>query len=103
MTYTFKNACPYCGGDVEARETGWTHEDDGTETVDSIDADCQTMPRDTDSEEWEEWMEIHSDMPYVHWMPFENRMIRAINRAKALPYAEPALPENRDKAQLLLF
>lgn len=76
--FKFKNLCPYCQGNLTYRCTGWEEDDNGAWMADTIDSDCSTMP-DFDSEEWEEWFNQHSDMPYVYQLPVDERVKAFIN------------------------
>lgn len=71
--------CPYCGSKfLPVRFEGWTQDDDGTWKGDTVDITCSSIP-DPESEEWEEWINQHTDMPYVYWMPVAERIKEYIN------------------------
>ena len=78
--------CPYCEASLVLQVTGWGQLDDGTWAASLIDLDCVSepdMPEDDDDpriEEWEGWMEGHSYMPYLHWLPVEDRVLYWLNR-----------------------
>lgn len=79
-TFKFKKLCPYCKGDLTYTCNGWEEDDYGDWISDgSFDVECSTMP-DIESEEWDEWMEQHSDMPYVNQLPVDNAVKRYINK-----------------------
>lgn len=70
--------CPYCGTKLTANFTGWTQNDDGSWSADSMDLVCETGP-DIDSEDWDFWFESHSDLPYVYLLPVEERIKAWLN------------------------
>lgn len=69
--------CPYCGGNLVASVSAWTLQGDGW-IAETIEVECQSEP-DLDSDEWDDWLEGHSDMPYVYWLPVVNTIEKAIN------------------------
>lgn len=69
-------ACPICGSTVHL--TGVQEWDSGTGEIIQADYDCETEP-DIDSEEWEDWHRGHFAMPYVDWLPWEERLLPWIN------------------------
>ena len=77
--FKFKGLCPYCGGDLTYHCEGWEQDDDGTWLADCMQSECSTEP-DMDSEEWEDWMSQHSDMPYVNQLPVDERVKDWINK-----------------------
>ena len=78
MEFKFKGLCPYCKGDLTYRCYGWEKDENGLWMADSFDMDCSTEP-DMESEEWEYWMDNHSEMPYVHQLPVDERVKKFIN------------------------
>lgn len=60
--------CPYCKARLVASFEEWEQNDDGTWSGISVCLDCVTEP-DIDSDEWEGWMDGHSQMPYVYMLP----------------------------------
>lgn len=76
--FKFKKLCPYCNGDLTYRCNGWEQDDNGLWMADSFDLECSTEP-DMESEEWEEWMQQHSDMPYVNQLPVDEKVKQYIN------------------------
>lgn len=85
MSHTFvaqvlPEGCPICGGDVELQDieawsqVGNTNEWEATEIV----TQCEHEPP-IDSEEWEEWHKGHYSMPYVDWLPYQQRMLQWVN------------------------
>jgi len=76
--FIFPKLCPYCGGDLLYRGTGWIEDERGQWKVDMMDCECSTMP-DFDDEEWDDWMNNHSEMPYVHQLSVDQAVIKWIN------------------------
>jgi len=68
--FKFKGLCPYCGGNLTYVAFGWEQDENGLWAADSFDVECSTEPN-MDSEEWEDWMQQHSDMPYVNQLPVD--------------------------------
>jgi hypothetical protein len=74
--------CPYCGGKLTVQAEDWVEMDDGTWGVledATPHADCETEPDDIESDEWEDWFESHSRMPYVYQMPVEIKIAKWLN------------------------
>jgi hypothetical protein len=64
--------CPICEADIVVGEvTEWECESGAAVT---ISVDCTTEP-DIDGDEWEGWFSHHWSMPYVDWLPVENRVL----------------------------
>lgn len=57
--FRMKNPCPYCGGKISFKATGWVQEDDGW-AADMGDVYCDSEP-DIDSDEWDDWCSLHGD------------------------------------------
>ncbi len=72
--------CPYCRAKLTVRLEEWTQNDDGTWGAGESGAhgDCTAEP-DVESSEWDAWLEIHSDMPYVHQLPVDLKVTAWIN------------------------
>ena len=70
--------CPYCDTKLTAHSEAWTQEDDDSWIATDVQVDCETEP-DMESEEWEEWMKWHSDMPYVYMLPVVQTVTKWIN------------------------
>jgi hypothetical protein len=77
--FKFKGLCPYCEGDLTYRANGWEQDENNLWKADSFDMDCSTEP-DIDSDEWEDWFQQHSDMPYVYQLPVDEKVKAAINK-----------------------
>lgn len=69
--------CPYCEGTLKASVSAWTLNGDGW-IAETVDVECQSEP-ELGSDEWDDWLESHSDMPYVYWLPVVNTIEKAIN------------------------
>lgn len=77
--FKFKNICPYCTRDLTYTCTGWEQDDNELWMADSFDCECSNTPSDMESDEWEEWLQQHSDMPYARQLPVDNRVKEFIN------------------------
>jgi len=82
--------CPYCTEPTPlvARMVGWEEANRrrGLWRVSEIELECTSEPELFDDEprmavrdEWEEWMNIHSYMPYLYWLPVDLRVLSWIN------------------------
>lgn len=76
--FKFKEACPYCGGDLECQADSWEQQDDGTWKADHLDIECLTMPDMDKEDEWEAWWLGHNMMPYENWLPMTLRVEKYI-------------------------
>lgn len=77
--FKFKNLCPYCKGNLTYRCNGWEQDDNGLWMADSFDMECSTEP-DMESDEWEDWMQQHSEMPYVYQFQVDEKVKDFINK-----------------------
>jgi hypothetical protein len=78
--FTFKGLCPYCSGDLVYEATGWDRHPSKTFwKVTELQSTCSNEPN-IDSDEWEHWFQLHSDMPYVHQLPVDEKVKDFINR-----------------------
>lgn len=77
--FKFKGLCPYCKGDLTYQCNGWQMDENGLWMADTFDMSCSTSP-DIDSKEWEDWINIHSYMPYVNQLPVDERVKASINK-----------------------
>lgn len=77
--FKFKGLCPYCQGDLTYRCNGWEQDDNGLWMADSFDMDCSTEPDMEVEDEWNDWLYNHSEMPYVHQLPVDERVKKFIN------------------------
>ena len=58
--FSLKTPCPYCGGRITFRATGWVQEDDGSWSAESGDMECSSEP-DIATAEWHNWVAVHGD------------------------------------------
>lgn len=78
--FKFKKLCPYCNGNLTYICNGWEQADeDGLYIADTFDVECSNEPKNTDSDEWNFWLQQHSDMPYVHQLPIDEQVKQFIN------------------------
>jgi hypothetical protein len=68
--FTFRGLCPYCGGDLTYTAVGWQQEDDFTWTATSLSSACSNEPSLL-SDEFDDWMDNHCQMPYVYQLPVD--------------------------------
>jgi|GEM_PF-6715462 hypothetical protein len=69
--------CPICDANIVIEEVHeW--ECEGGKPV-GISVQCVTEP-DIDSDEWWPWHNHHWSMPYVDWLPVNNRVLRWFQR-----------------------
>jgi hypothetical protein len=59
--------CPYCGLKLTAQFTGWFEDTTGY-IADEVSLDCESEP-DFDDDNYDDWLDGHSEMPYVYWLP----------------------------------
>jgi len=78
--FKFKALCPYCKGDLTYVCNGWEEDDNGMWMADTFDVDCSNEPQDVETDEWEEWLNIHSDMPYERQLPVDMQVKEFINK-----------------------
>ena len=77
--FKFKKLCPYCKGDLTYTANGWVQDDNGLWMADSFDMDCSTEPDMEDDDEWNDWFNNHSEMPYFYQLPVDERVKEFIN------------------------
>lgn len=78
--FRMKNPCPYCGGKITFRATGWVQEEDGTWSADMGDLECSTEP-DIDSDEWWDWHHSHGSHDYGDaWHRRQEAVIAALRK-----------------------
>ena len=70
--------CPICKAKVRLTGVPALVEENGQWQASEIEAECETEPF-IDSDEWEEWHNHHYQMPYVDWLPYEQRMLAWVN------------------------
>lgn len=73
--------CPICGAKVVVEDVDeWIEAADGLRMVSEsgVHLTCETEP-DIDADEWEDWHNGHFSMPYVDWLPLQDRAVDYIN------------------------
>jgi hypothetical protein len=65
--------CPYCNSTLSAQALVWSEGEDGLETIEEIELECDGEP-DIASEEWKDWISTHFELPYVYWLPILNKV-----------------------------
>ena len=67
--------CPICGADVYVDIDEWEQNEDGTWKVSDcgVHCNCTTEPAIA-TDEWEEWFYGHWSMPYVDWLPVDEKV-----------------------------
>ena len=78
--FVFKKLCPYCKGNLTYVCNGWEQDDNGLWMADSFDMECSKEPNNVEAEEWEFWIQQHSEMPYVYQLPVDEKVKAFINR-----------------------
>jgi hypothetical protein len=66
--------CPYCNERLSCQPTCWEQDDDGSWYASESGLECRSEP-DIDSDEWAEWSAEHSEMPYVYWLPADEKVL----------------------------
>ena len=70
--------CPYCGAALFVQCEQWSQQDDGSWAADNVHADC-TGETDVGTPQWEEWLDSHSQMPYVYKLPVDMKVEKWVN------------------------
>ncbi len=78
--FKFKKLCPYCHGDLTYTANGWEEDDNGLWMADSFDMDCSTEPDMDNEDDWNDWFNNHSEMPYVYQLPVDEKVKDFINK-----------------------
>jgi len=65
--------CPICDAEIVIDDV-YEWECENGKPV-GISVECTTEP-DIDSGEWSDWFSGHWGMPYVDWLPVENRVLK---------------------------
>lgn len=93
-TFGWKPPCPYCGGKITFRASGWVEEADGTWTATDGDIECSTEP-DIDSRVWQEWSDNHGGYDWGDkWHQLQERIIAALRRKVRFTF-QNAMDEGR--------
>ena len=80
--FVFEEHCPYCGADMTYVAQGWEKDKDeeGVWKASSLHGVCHNAPDIEDYEKkWQAWYNHHSDLPYEHWIPAEQKALEVIN------------------------
>lgn len=76
--------CPYCDAQLYIAEIDeYSKNDDGTICVRAR-IDCTAEPELEDKSAWEDWIDWHSQMPYVYWLPVEQDVNAWLKRTYAI-------------------
>ena len=65
--------CPVCGKEIIIEDVDEWDAENGCVTETGLHFTCSTEP-DIDSEDWDRWFNIHYNMPYVDWLPLQDRV-----------------------------
>lgn len=74
--------CPYCQKNMFAQVNEWEEDEDNLWTASGIETTCESEP-DFDEENIEEFREFvnsHSEMPYVYKLPVDEAIKKYINK-----------------------
>lgn len=67
--------CPICGAQIEFVEVcEW--DENGRPAKSGIKIECTNQPDAEDSKAWWSWFHSHYRMPYVDWLPLEEKMYK---------------------------
>ncbi len=69
--------CPYCDAKLTATFESWEKQENGIVGTSPV-LECETCP-DIDSREWDSWLDVHTDMPYVYLLPVCQKVEKWIN------------------------
>ncbi|MFS0489490.1 hypothetical protein [Leadbetterella byssophila] len=58
----------------------WEQDEQGLWMATNFDCRCHSEPDIEESEDWNAWMRVHSDMPYVFQLPVDERVKRYIQK-----------------------
>lgn len=82
---TDQTKCPYCDKRlfIQSLPSLVLDEEQDEWLVETIELECEAQPDDFDSDEFEALSEAfnaeHSNMPYVYWLPAEEKVIKWLN------------------------
>ena len=73
--------CPYCGGLLVAQPESWIESSKpGLWVAEFANTQCTTEPTideiEGDYDDWIEWINQHTVMPYVYWLPVDQRITK---------------------------
>ena len=69
--------CPYCNGKLTIDAYEWSEYEDGWH-LESFFMDCETEP-EMGFDDWDDWLDAHSEMPYVYLLPVEEKVREWVN------------------------
>lgn len=80
--------CPYCTEPTPlyAECESWDQCDDGTWQASGIRLECTSEPALEDGcdeateDAWQDWLDAHTFMPYVYWLPVDRKVMAWINQ-----------------------
>lgn len=87
--FTFKNACPYCDGDLHGSADAWEENDNGELKASDLDLNCSNFPdvnSPTFDAEYKEFKEEHSYLVYEYWHPTIRKLKDEINSKYIFKY-----------------
>lgn len=72
--------CPKCGGKLYVELESWTRDYEGSwKAVEAeVHTECENEPDITDPG-YSEWLDWHYNMPYVDWLPVDQRVAEWID------------------------
>jgi hypothetical protein len=76
--------CPYCGASLTVQVEAWTA--DGNDWMATeCNPECQAEPELDDDNpnsigDWEDFVDVHAYMPYVYWMPVQDKLLQWLNK-----------------------
>lgn len=70
--------CPYCYSPLSVAFEEWVEDSSGYLMANNCIVECHAEP-DTESEEWSDWFDRHSYMPYVYQLPVDLKVLNWIN------------------------
>lgn len=73
--------CPICGSEVVVEIEAWEQNDDGSWQAGESGTYCNCITEpDMDGDEWEDWFRGHWSMPYVDWLPVDEKVKAWLDR-----------------------
>ena len=77
--------CPYCGAKLTVQFEAWEETEDGSWIASGFNLECTAEPELTEDGEsttdaWDEWLNWHTQMPYVYWLPCEQFVADWVNK-----------------------
>jgi len=76
--FVFPKLCPYCNGDLKYSINSMIMDDNGLWMAEDIESDCSNCP-EWDDPKFHQWIEAHSQMPYVIQLPVDMAVQKWIN------------------------